>query len=136
STALPNLSQNRPRFGRRVGGFRDRAPYHDVRGSGGNRFRRSDDTRLIVGSSASKAHSGRDNGEIVAKLLAQSSGLLRRSHHALASVRERQGGQPQDLIEHSSAQANLAQIVVVQAGQHRDRQDEQVGVGRLRGVDG
>ena len=40
------------------------------------------------------------------------------------------------MIEHSFAQANLAQVDVVQAGQHRDRQDQQAGSGWLRGFDG
>ena len=56
-------------------------------------------------------------------------GFVRGSDHALASVRKRQGGQSQDLIEHSSAQADLAQFDIVQAGQHRDCQHQQAGLG-------
>jgi hypothetical protein len=91
---------------------------------------------LIIMSAAGWAHSGCHYGEVMAKLLAQSAGFVRRSDHALASVRKRQGGQPTDLIDHSTAQANHAQLHVIQTGQHRDRQDEQVGVGGLRGFDG
>jgi len=63
-------------FGRRVCGFCDRAPYYDVRGSGGNRFGWSDDARLVVGSAARKAHprasQWRSRG---AKLLRQRGGF-------------------------------------------------------------
>src|SRR5260370_37503748 len=132
----PNLSQDCSRFGGGVGGFRDWAAYHDVRGSGGNCFRGSDDARLIIGPTARQADSGRYDGEIAAKLLAQSGRFQRRSDHTLASVRKRQGGQPQDLIERSSAQANHTEFDVVQAGHHRNRADQQAGLDSLGRFDG
>src|SRR5271157_4043975 len=83
---FPNLSQNRSRFGRRVRGFRDGTPYNDMRSSGGNRFRWRDDARLIVVSASCRTHSRSHDSEIMAKLLAQSSGFLRGRDDSLVSV--------------------------------------------------
>ena len=48
SPALPtDLPENRPSFGRGIGGFGDGAADHDVAGAGGNGFGGSDDADLI-----------------------------------------------------------------------------------------
>ena len=77
-------------------------------GPGGDGFGRGDDAGLIVMTAARWADSWSHNGEVVAKLLAQSSGFVGGGDYALASVGKRQGGQSADLIEHSAAEADHA----------------------------
>ena len=72
---LSNLSQNRARFGGRVGRFRDGAAYYDMGGAGGYRFGRRDYAGLIVDTTAGGSHSRSYDGEITATLLAQGAGF-------------------------------------------------------------
>jgi len=131
-----DLGQDSASFSRGVIRRSDGSADNNVSGAGGDGLRRSHDPGLIPVVGAYRSNARSDDGEIPVQLLSQLHGLPGRSYDSVAAVSEGQCCETKNLILDPAVDAQLIQIVVVEAGEDGDRQNHQAGTGRAGGVSG
>ena len=122
SAAFGRRSARRPPRGSAA---RDDRPADDeVAGAGRERAGRRSRPVLIALGVAGAADAGRDDGEPLAALRSDQRDLLRRGDDAVEAGRLRERGEPLDLTGDGAGDADLGEHRLVEAGQHRDRDDQ------------
>ena len=111
------------RGGKRIVGFGDRPPDHDVIGAGGDGLRRRDDALLIAVRRSGRANAGRQREEIVAEEALEVAGFVRAADDAGASRIARQRRETDRVLARAALQPEFVEIFRRDAGENRHGED-------------